>query len=446
MSATFNYPWSKIVVPNCRAVSSYLISHFSIRQKSAITVDWHYSTNHNGKLGMRPSFPEAISPYFVRKLDIFWTFHPTIPPSHFQHKPMRPTFSAPVSTNSTRCLFAVNISSQLLAKMPLLIALGVVCFFVSKTANAQTPGAIGRLEPLDDRFTELIATDARIEVIAGGFTWTEGPVWVADAGGGHLLFSDIPRNTIFKWSANNGIESFMTPSGYTGTTYYGLEPGSNGLALDQQGRLLACEHGDRRVSVLTVGGGKMTLADTYEGRRLNSPNDLVVHSGGSIFFTDPPYGLPERADDPRRELDFCGVYRLDSNGQLTLLTKQLARPNGIGLSPDEKTLYVAQSDPSKAIWMSFPIADDLTLGEGKLFYDATDQVGNLPGLPDGMCVDANGIIWASGPGGIYVFDPSGKLLGRLLTGERTSNCTLGGPDKKTLYITADSYLCRIQLK
>jgi gluconolactonase len=316
----------------------------------------------------------------------------------------------------------------------------------SATIFAQAPATIGRIESLDARFAELVAEDARIEVLASGFTWTEGPVWVPDSSGGHLLFSDIPRNSIFKWSPTNGIELFMSPSGYTGTAYYGLEPGSNGLALDSQGRLLACEHGDRRVSVLTAGGGKMTLADSYEGRRLNSPNDLVVHNSGSIFFTDPPYGLPSRADDPRRELDFCGVYRLDVSGTLTLLTKQLARPNGIGLSPDQKTLYVAQSDPMRAIWMSFPIADDLTLGEGKLLYDATDQVNVLPGLPDGMCVDPNGNLWASGPGGIYVFDPSGTLLGRLLTGERTSNCTFGGADGKTLYITADSYLCRMPIK
>jgi gluconolactonase len=325
----------------------------------------------------------------------------------------------------------------------LLVVATIAC---SGMAKAQTPASIGRLEALDPAFEQLVAADARIEVLAGGFTWTEGPVWVQDASGGYLLFSDIPRNTIFKWSQASGVETFLQPSGYTGNTYYGLEPGSNGLALDKQGRLLACEHGDRRVSVLTAGGGKMTLADSFEGRRLNSPNDLVVHSSGSIFFTDPPYGLPSRADDPRRELDFCGVYRLDADGRLALLTKQLARPNGIGLSPDEKTLYVAQSDPSRAIWMSFPIADDLTIGEGKVMHDATDQVGALPGLPDGMCVDPQGNIWASGPGGIYCFDPAGKLLGRLLTGERTSNCTLGGPDGKTLYITADSYLCRVSVK
>ena len=166
-----------------------------------------------------------------------------------------------------------------------------------------------------------------------------------DDAGGHLLFSDIPRNSIFKWTPSRGIELFLNPSGYTGNTYYGLEPGSNGLILDGQGRLTACEHGDRRVSVLTRGGGKRTLVDNYEGRRLNSPNDLTIDSSGAIYFTDPIYGLPERASDPRRELDFCGVYRLDPNGKLSLLTKQMTRPNGIGLSPDQKTLYVAQSDP-----------------------------------------------------------------------------------------------------
>jgi gluconolactonase len=314
------------------------------------------------------------------------------------------------------------------------------------TAQAQAPTTLGRIESLDDSFNGLLVPDARIEIVASGFTWTEGPVWVTDAAGGHLLFSDIPRNTIFKWSPTAGIETFMRPSGYTGVTFYGLEPGSNGLALDAQGRLLACEHGDRRVSVLTAGGGKMTLADSFEGRRLNSPNDLAVHSNGAIYFTDPPYGLPSRADDPRRELDFCGVFRLDLDGRVSLMSKQLARPNGIALSPDEKTLYVAQSDPTRAIWMSFPVGDDLLLGEGTVFYDATDQVGVLPGLPDGMCVDPAGNLWASGPGGIYVFDASAKLLGRLLTGERTSNCTLGGPDGKTLFITADSYLCRISLQ
>ena len=310
---------------------------------------------------------------------------------------------------------------------------------------AQTPATIGHIERLDSGLDRYVDAETAIEVLAGGFTWTEGPVWVDDDRGGHLLFSDIPRNSIFRWSPDTGIDLFMRPSGYTGVAYYGLEPGSNGLALDPQGRLAACEHGDRRVSVLTKGGGKMTLVDQYQGKRLNSPNDLVFGSDGSLYFTDPPYGLPERQDDSRRELDFCGVYRLSPEGDLSLLSKQLDRPNGIGLSPDEKTLYVAQSDPARPIWMAFPIQDDQTLGEGKVLLSAKRFMDELPGLPDGLAVAQDGTIFGSGPGGIYVITPEGKLLGRLVTGGRTSNCTFG-PDQKYLYITADSFLCRVRMK
>ena len=312
-------------------------------------------------------------------------------------------------------------------------------------AWSKTPATIGRIERLDSAMSKYIANDTSIEVLADGFTWTEGPVWVEDGSGGHLLFSDIPRNTIFRWSAARGVELFMSPSGYTGTTYYGLEPGSNGLALDPDGRLTACEHGDRRISVLTRGGGKRTLVDNYKGQRLNSPNDLVFDVNGSIYFTDPPYGLPEREDDPRRELDFCGVYRLDKNGKSTLLTRQLTRPNGIGLSPDQMTLYVAQSDPSNPIWMSFPINQKKLLGEGEVLFDATPFMKELPGLPDGLAVAKDGTIFGSGPGGVYVITPDGKLLGRLITGGRTSNCTFDAK-QQNLYITADNFLCRVRMK
>jgi gluconolactonase len=310
---------------------------------------------------------------------------------------------------------------------------------------AQTPATIGRIERLDAELDKYVTSDAKIEILAGGFTWTEGPVWVSDDGGGHLLFSDIPRNSIYRWSPARGIELFLSPSGYTGNSYYGLEPGSNGLALDDQGQLTACEHGDRRVSVLTRGGGKRTLVDSFEGRRLNSPNDLTFDSSGAIYFTDPIYGLPERAKDPRRELDFCGVYRLAPDGKLSLLTKEMTRPNGIGLSPDQKTLYVAQSDPENPVWMSFPLREDKTLGDGKVLLDGTKYMKEFPGLPDGLTVSPDGTIFGSGPGGIYVLKPDGKLIGRIVTGQRTSNCTLSN-DHKTLFITADSYLCRVKLK
>ena len=305
---------------------------------------------------------------------------------------------------------------------------------------------IGSIERTEPQLDELLGQDASVEVLAEGFTWSEGPLWIGGAKDGHLLFSDIPRNSIFRWSPASGISLFMSPSGYTGVTYYGLEPGSNGLILDSQGRLVMCEHGDRRVSVLTKDGGKLTLADRYEGKRLNSPNDAALKSNGDIYFTDPPYGLPQRYDDPRRELEHCGVYRLSKDGKLTLLTTALERPNGIGFSPDEKQLYVAQSDPQKAIWMQFPVKDDGTLGEGKLFYDATKFVGDEhPGLPDGMAIDEGGNVWATGPGGVWIFSPKGKLLGKILTGQRTSNCKFG-EDGSSLFITADSYLCRIKTK
>lgn len=311
----------------------------------------------------------------------------------------------------------------------------------AQSTPLRTLGSIERLHP---DFDKLLPKDSKIEVLADGFTWTEGPLWMGGAKDGYLLFTDIPRNSIFSWSTFHGIALFMQPSGYTGVTYYGLEPGANGLLKDDAGNLVMCEHGDRRVSVLTPMGGKRTLADNYQGKRLNSPNDGVLKSNGDIYFTDPPYGLPQRENDPRRELEFCGVYRISKkSGELTLLSTQLDRPNGIGFSPDEKTLYVAQSDPKKAIWMAFPVKADGTLSEGKVMYDATDRVGKEPGLPDGLSVDKSGNVWASGPGGIYVFNPSGTLLGRIVTGERTSNCCFG-EDGSTLFITADSNLCRIR--
>lgn len=326
-----------------------------------------------------------------------------------------------------------------------------VFFFVSSGATLQSQAqapkrTLGTIERFDSQLDKLLAPEAKLEILADGFTWTEGPVWMGDATNGHLLFSDIPRNSIFKWTAKNGIQLFMNPSGYTGVTYYGLEPGSNGLLKDLDGNLVLCEHGDRRVSVLTPGGGKRTLADNYQGKRLNSPNDAALKSNGDLYFTDPPYGLPSRENDPRRELEHFGVYRISKkDGSLTLLTTELARPNGIGFSPDEKTLYVAQSDPKNAIWMSFAVQADGTLSKGTLFYDATKEVGKLPGLPDGLSVDTQGNLWASGPGGIWIFSKEAKLLGRINTGERTSNCAFG-EDGTTLFVTADSYLCRIATK
>jgi gluconolactonase len=324
-------------------------------------------------------------------------------------------------------------------------ALFVLTFvFASRMAAAQE--TLGKVERHDARFNELIAGDAKMEIIASGFAWSEGPVWRKDDTGGYLLFSDIPRNTVFKWKEKQGITTFLNPSGYTGNTFYGKEPGSNGLLLDPQGRLVSCEHGDRRVSVLTEGGGKRTLVDNYEGKRLNSPNDGAYKTNGDLYFTDPPYGLPMWDKDPAIELDFFGVYRLATDGKLTLLTKEMTRPNGIAFSHDEKVLYVAQSDPDKAIWKAFPVKGDGTLGASRVFYDVTDKVkAKIPGLPDGLKVDAKGNVFATGPGGVYVFAPDGKLLGELVTGEKTGNCCWGN-DGTVLYICADNFIVRIKTK
>ena len=323
-------------------------------------------------------------------------------------------------------------------------ALALVACALNRPASAQESKSIGRIERFDAALESLLPDNARIEVVAEGFDWSEGPVWVKK--GEYLLFSDIPRNHIVKWKEGEGTSIFMEKSGYTGQApFTGPEPGTNGLMLDREGRLVMCEHGNRRVTMLLDDGTKKVLADRYEGKRLNSPNDLVFHSSGALYFTDPPYGLPLRYEDPARELDWCGVYRLTPGGELTLLTKEMTRPNGIALSPDEKTLYVAQSDPEAAIWKSFPVQEDGTLGAGKLFHDATETVGRMPGLPDGMCVDVKGNVWATGPGGVWIFSPAGKLLGRLYTGERTANCTFG-EDGTTLFMTVDMYLCRVRTK
>jgi gluconolactonase len=302
---------------------------------------------------------------------------------------------------------------------------------------------LGRIIREDPKLDQLLAADAKLDVIAAGFDWSEGPVWWAKEKA--LLFSDIPRNSVMIWREGKGVDLYLKPSGYTGAVDYGREPGCNGLVMDPQGQLVSCEHGDRRISVLTREGGKRTLVDNYMGKRLNSPNDAVYKSNGDLYFTDPPYGLPKQWDDPRRELDFCGVYRLSKKGELTLLTKEMSRPNGIAFSPDEKTLYVANSDPKRAIWMAYPVNADGTLGAGKVFADVTSMAGQHKGLPDGLKVDIAGNLWATGPGGVHIYAPDGKRLGRIETGEATANCAWGD-DGSTLYVTADMYLCRIRTK
>ncbi|MCA9099647.1 MAG: SMP-30/gluconolactonase/LRE family protein [Planctomycetales bacterium] len=300
---------------------------------------------------------------------------------------------------------------------------------------------MGELVRLDPRFDELVSPTAKIEKLASGFAWSEGPVWIAD--GGYMLFSDIPNNRVMCWCQADGLSEFLKPAGYTGEKGRGGEPGSNGLLVDSEGRLVLCEHGDRRIGRINKDGEHVTLADRYNGKRFNSPNDGVFHSSGALYFTDPPYGLEGGVDDPAKELTFQGVYRLDPDGTVTLLTDEMSRPNGIAFSPDEKTLYVANSDGERAVWMAFDVEDDGSIANGRVFYDATEQMGKLPGAPDGLKVDVNGNLFATGPGGVYVFTPKGELLGRISTGERTANCGWG-EDGTVLYMTADSHFCRIK--
>lgn len=306
-------------------------------------------------------------------------------------------------------------------------------------------GTLGTIERLDPALDALLARDASVEILANGADWAEGPVWsIADK---YIAFSDVKQNTAYQWSPTKGLRILLKPSGYTGTTPRGGEPGSNGLTRDSQGRLVLCEHGDRRIARLEADGKtKTTLADRYEGKRFNSPNDLVYDSKGNLYFTDPPYGLEGKLDDPKKELPFQGVFRISSDGKLSLVTKDLKFPNGIAFSPDEKTLYIAVSDPEKPMVYAFDVKEDGSIANQRVFFDATALVAKkLKGLPDGIKIDVKGNMWLGGPGGLLIISPSGKHLGTLATGVATANCAWGD-DGSTLYITADSYLCRIKTK
>ncbi|CAN5183980.1 SMP-30/gluconolactonase/LRE family protein [soil metagenome] len=311
------------------------------------------------------------------------------------------------------------------------------------SVSAQTPAR--SIERLDLALDALVASDAKIELLTDGFDWTEGPVW--NKAGGYLLFSDIPRNAIHKWKDGQGVSLYMRPAGYAGSTPFGRELGSNGLTFDASGALVMADHGNRQVSrVDSAKFTKTTVVDRYNGKRFNSPNDVVFSRAGDLFFTDPPYGLWKLNADPAKELDFNGVYRFSKAGVLTLLTRELTFPNGLALSPDERTLYVAVSDPARPIWMAYDVQADGTVTHGRVFFDASALAkSGRQGLPDGMKVDAAGNVFASGPGGILVFSPQGKHLGTIVTGETTANCAFGD-DGSTLYMTANHTLMRVRLK
>lgn len=304
----------------------------------------------------------------------------------------------------------------------------------------------GRRERLDLRFDALVPSDISLDVLVDfgereGPHWLEGPAW--DRRNSYLLFSDVKANAIQRWERDRGVRLFMQPSGYTGEQpFAGEEPGSNGLAFDAEGRLLICEHGDRRIRRLEADGSKTVLVDHYQGRRLNSPNDLVCRSNGDIYFTDPPFGLPRQFDDPGRELSFSGVYRLSTGGDLTLLLDDLRAPNGIGFSPDEQTLYVADSDQNRSAWLAYPMQEDSTLGDGRVLLDVT----RAPGLggPDGLEVDHLGNIFGAGREAVFVLAADGTHLGTITMGAITTNAGWG-EDGSTLFITTERRLLRLRL-
>ena len=334
--------------------------------------------------------------------------------------------------------------------MSKLLFVGLVAFAVV-TGGRQTPPPPSndmRIERLDPALDRLIAPDAKIEVLAQGHDWTEGPLWIKQ--GRYLLFSDIPKNSIYRWKEGEGERLYLQPAGYTGKEPRGGETGSNGLLLDPQGRLVLCQHGDRRMArmdaPLTDPKPNFTpLAVRHQGKRFNSPNDAVFRSNGDLYFTDPAYGLEKQWEDPLREIPFAGVYRRAAAGEISLLTSDMTRPNGLAFSPDEKRLYVAQSDEKAAIWRVFDVKPDGTIDNGRVLFDATSMVGARKGLPDGLKIDTDGNLWATGPGGVMVLSPEGKHLGTIMTGQATSNCAFGD-DGRTLYMTADDYIMRVKVK
>ena len=313
-----------------------------------------------------------------------------------------------------------------------------IALLLSSNAVSQTSAAgAGTLVRIDPAMDALVPADARIEKLSGGFAFTEGPVWHRRFG--HLMFSDLRSNAIHIWDDAEGLSTFMQPvfEGESETS----SVGSNGLNIDSQGRLILMEHGNRRVSRME-NGNTVVLADNYQGKRLNSPNDSAYRSDGWLYFTDPPYGLAGLEDDPARELDFNGIYRLSPDGELELLESGQTRPNGIAFSPDERTLYVANSDAEHKVWMAYAVRDDGTLGTGRVFFDVNDQ--NETGAADGLKVDVDGNLFATGPGGVWIFDANGKHLGTIKPDEVPANVAWGD-DGSTLYMTARTGLYRIRL-
>jgi gluconolactonase len=324
--------------------------------------------------------------------------------------------------------------------MKLILPLAALCLLTAAT-GAQTPEFKGTIERMDPAFDKLVAPDAKLEKLAEGFNWSEGPVWFDDS----VVFSDVPENTAFRWKEGmTKAEVFLKPSGMTTATPGSAGQGSNGLARDAKGHLILCQHGDRRVARMTAPGKFETIADKFEGQRFNSPNDLAIRKNGDIYFTDPPYGLNKLNISTAKEIPFNGVYRVTPDGNVTVLVKDLTFPNGIAFSPDEKILYIAVSDPKASRVVAYDVKDDGTVANARTFFDAQPlKTPELKGGCDGLKVDKDGNIWTTGPGGVLVVSREGKLLGRLNPGAATANCNWGD-NGSVLYITADMFLVRVK--
>ena len=305
----------------------------------------------------------------------------------------------------------------------------------------------GTIEKSDPSLDAILSANATAEIIAEGMNWSEGPVWIEK--NRMLLFSDVPQDTIFKWTEEKGKEFYLSPSGYTDTIKRGGEMGSNGLLLDKEGNLVLCQCGNRQMAKMDAPLDKpaakyISLATKYNGKRFSSPNDAVYNSAGELFFTDPPYGLVKQAKDSSKETSWNGVYKIKKDGSVILLIDSISRPNGIAFFPGEKKIIIACSDPAKPNWYVYDVNGD-SLSNGRIFYSAAGYDKSWHGLPDGLKIDKNGNVFATGPGGIYIFNKEGKLLGKFKLNEATSNCALSA-DEKTLFITNDMNILRIKLR
>lgn len=305
-------------------------------------------------------------------------------------------------------------------------------------ASEPAPAVIGEIQRVDPGVDALVPADAVVEKLADGFAFIEGPVW--DRPNARLLFSDVRGNEIYQWSEADGASTLIDPV-FEGDRTGKRSISSNGLTLDTEGRLVICEHGNRRISRVEADGSRTVVVESYEGGQLNSPNDAVYGSDGSLYFTDPPYGLEGLEESPDRELDFNGIYRLSPDGELALLVRDQSRPNGIALSPDETTLYVANSDAENKVWMAYDL-DGSGASNGRVFYDVNDQ--DVPGAADGMKVDSAGNLFATGPGGVWIISPDGVHLGTISMPEVTANVAWGD-DGRTLYMTSSTSLYRVRL-